>query len=51
MLTHTDNSPDIPYRNDRKSNPALRGPILVVCAYMCVSYFYIDFTGDDESLT
>ncbi|KJR82428.1 Amidase family protein [Sporothrix schenckii 1099-18] len=26
--------PDVPYFNGRKSNPALRGPILVVCAYI-----------------
>lgn len=26
--------PDVPYRNDRKSNPALRGPILIACAYI-----------------
>ncbi|OAA62725.1 amidotransferase [Niveomyces insectorum RCEF 264] len=26
--------PEVPYRNDRKSNPAIRGPVLVLCAYV-----------------
>lgn len=26
--------PDVPYYDDRKSNPAIRGAILVLCALM-----------------
>ena len=30
-------SPDIPYKNERRSNPPLRGIVLVVAAYMYVA--------------
>ncbi|CAK7202239.1 hypothetical protein SEUCBS139899_004961 [Sporothrix eucalyptigena] len=37
--------PDVPYFNDRKSNPAIRGPILVICAlimeWLAVVRYYI----------
>lgn len=34
QFANAGSSPDVPYFNNRKSNPAIRGPILIVCAYM-----------------
>lgn len=33
--------PDAPYRDDRKSNPVLRGPLLVICVYIMEWFGFI----------